>query len=223
MQHSEFTKCNIGDLEEVRFGSVPLHLNVLDLNDSRQHEYTITITRHLNGSDWCVPTLSQNKRLPPWEKWTKQQRKNIETNKKERERGQRKEEEEEEVYFSHHMASMPLGHHHHQPAAAAPQPPQFQAQAEVPRRSSDMETDKVLPLYHSLIVTTTQLCFPYWVVSGAPVVADSPHKPLHSRNFERSTSFPRFSPRRRFSPATPLIGVVFAVSFKSKWFLFLRN
>ncbi|KAG5119201.1 hypothetical protein JHK82_033621 [Glycine max] len=45
------------------------------------------------------------------------------------------------------MASLPLGHHHHhhKPAAAAihpSQPPQSQPQPEVPRRSSDMETDK---------------------------------------------------------------------------------
>ncbi|KAL5131027.1 Shaggy-related protein kinase zeta [Glycine soja] len=59
-------------------------------------------------------------------------------------RGERNEEEE---CFSHHMASLPLGHHHHhhKPAAAAihpSQPPQSQPQPEVPRRSSDMETDK---------------------------------------------------------------------------------
>lgn len=68
----------------------------------------------------------------------------------EREREKEKRREKQRRVFPHYMASLPLGHHHHhhKPAAAAihpSQPPQSQPQPEVPRRSSDMETDKVLP------------------------------------------------------------------------------
>lgn len=126
------------------------------------------------------------------------------TKKGNRERKGRGERNEEEECFSHHMASLPLGHHHHhQPAAATihpSQPPQCQPQPEVPRRSSDVETDKVLPLI--VLFTNPRSGFR---LSGAPISVDSPRS---SGVAGVSTDLPVFRARQRFSPATPLIGMV---------------
>ncbi|KAL9297744.1 hypothetical protein ACSQ67_023640 [Phaseolus vulgaris] len=95
------------------------------------------------------------------------------------------------------MASLPMGHHHQPPPPALPlQPSQTQQshpQPEVPRRSSDMETDKLLTGFR---------------VDGASIDVDSPQKLWRRRNFERSAGF-TCSPGK--SPATPLIGVVMYV------------
>lgn len=109
----------------------------------------------LYGSDSRVFPLSRNSRehplfLSPWTKQTGQEREKRKTKKgcRERKWGERNEQD----CVSHHMASMPMGHHHQQqpPPPALPlqpsQPQQSQPQNEVPRRSSDMETDKVLLL-----------------------------------------------------------------------------
>ena len=135
--------------------------------------------RRTHCSDWRVDSLSSNtsestlflsplSNLKPGPNTIPQERENRQS-KRERNRVGRERERERErersVCVLCQMASMPLGPHHHQPPPTASlqpqQPSQLQAQSAendplklVARRSADMETDKVLTLWHSLIVRT---------------------------------------------------------------------
>lgn len=132
-----------------------------------------------------------------------------------REREKEKRREKQRRVFPHYMASLPLGHHHHhQPAAATihpSQPPQCQPQPEVPRRSSDMETDKVLPFIalisnprNDFIVSSEW----FWVVSDLLELRSQSIRLRSSSVAGVSTDLPVFRASRWKYPATPLIGAV---------------